>query len=397
MALTDRKSKKDLFDLILTRVKNLSSEKGIADYQAFARWFAEMYFQRPHGFYHSDGARDGKIDLFFKTDNGKVVKHHVLNTKFTETFNQLAPNKFYEEIAFFAQTFINADQREIYLEDKVKSELRPKYRELYERFDNDAAELIFLTNCNRNDGAMAPLNKLPVKILHLDDLVQHLIDDLDVTMPRTPDLELFDIHMVLSPDKSDTSVATSIVFARLYDFITYMQSDPFDLLFARNVRVWFGITKYSVNEEIRDTFRDHPEEFAFSNNGITILCEKHQHDPGEKRLLLVNPRVVNGSQTLHSIRDVPAPSKQARAMVRIIEIPPIKGDDIAEQIEKKRDTLNKISVRSNRQNPIKKWDLVSNDDFRPMTISNWKFTGSFVYAGGFMNAVCVNGDKEAVN
>lgn len=364
MAITDRKSKKDLFDLIVSRVNNLSSEKGIPDHQAFARWFAEMYFQSPRDFYHSDGARDGKIDLFFKTDNGKVVKHHILNTKFTETFNQLAPNKFYEEVAYFAQTFINADQRENYLGSKVKSELRQKYRELYECFDSDAAELIFLTNCTRNDGALAPLNKLPVKILHLDDLIQHLIDDLDVTMPRTPDLELFDINMVLSPDKNDTSVATSIVFARLYDFIAYMQSDPFDLLFARNVRVWFGIQKHSVNEEIRDTFRDHPEEFAFSNNGITILCEKHQHDPGEKRLLLVNPRVVNGSQTLHSIRDVPNPSKQARAMVRIIEIPPIKGNDIEEQIEKKRDTLNKISVRSNRQNPIKKWDLVSNDDFQ---------------------------------
>lgn len=377
MAITDRKSKKDLFDLIVNRVKGVGAERGIPNYQAFARWFAEMYFQRPHDFYHSDGARDGKIDLFFKTDNGKVVKHHILNTKFTETFNQLAPNKFYEEIAYFAQTFLNTDQRENYLESKVKGELRQKYRELYERFDSDAAELVFLTNCTRNDGAMAPLNKLPVKILHLDDLIQHLIDDLDVTMPRTPDLELFDIHMVLSPDKDDTSVATSIVFARLYDFITYMQSDPFDLLFARNVRVWFGITKYSVNEEIRDTFRDHPEEFAFSNNGITILCEKHQHDPGEKRLLLVNPRVVNGSQTLHSIRDVPSPSKQARAMVRIIEIPPIKGNDIAEQIEKKRDTLNKISVRSNRQNPIKKWDLVSNDDFQLEVYRLFRLRGWF--------------------
>jgi hypothetical protein len=51
-------------------------------------------------------------------------------------------------------------------------------------------------------------------------------------------------------------------------------------------------------------------------------------------------------------------------MVRIIEIPPFKGDDVARQIENRRDILNKISVRSNRQNPIKKWDLVSNDDFQ---------------------------------
>ncbi|SRR5258706_2343404 len=364
MATTDKKNKKDLFDLILTRVKAVSNERGIEPSHAFARWFAEMYYRNPHEFYNSDGARDGKIDWFFKTNNGKTVTHHILNTKYTETFNKQAPIDFYQEIAFFAQTFKNKDQQEEYLEKWVKNELRQKYRELYTRFDDDAAELVFVTNCVKSEGAIAPLSDLPVKVVHLDDLIQHLIDDLDVTMPRTPDLELFDIHMVLSPDKDDTSVATSIVFARLYDFITYMQSDPFDLLFARNVRVWFGIQKYSVNEEIRDTFRDHPDEFAYSNNGITILCEKHQHDPGEKRLLLINPRVVNGSQTLHSIRDVPNPSKQARAMVRIIEIPPIKGNDIAEQIEKKRDTLNKISVRSNRQNPIKKWDLVSNDDFQ---------------------------------
>lgn len=377
MAFNDKRNQKDLFDLVLERVKNVGNEKGIAEPQAFGRWFAEMYFQEPHEFFISDGSRDGKIDLFFKTNNGKSVTHHILNTKFTETYNKLAPREFYQEIAYFTQSFLNVGQREEYLSQSVKSELRQKYRELYERFDQDAAELIFVTNCARNDGAMAPLNNLPVKIFHLDEIIQHLIDDLDATMPRTPDLELFDIHMVLSPDRDDTSVATSIVFARLFDFITYMRSDPFDLLFARNVRVWFGIQRHSVNEEIRDTFRDHPEEFAFSNNGITILCEKHQHDPGQKKLLLVNPRVVNGSQTLHSIRDVANPSRQARAMVRIIEIPPFKGQDLDEQVQKRRDTLNKISVRSNRQNPIKKWDLVSNDDFQLEVYRLFRMRGWF--------------------
>ena len=77
--------------------------------------------------------------------------------------------------------------------------------------------MIFVTNCLRNDGYLAPLADLPVKIFHLEDLVQHLIDDLDATMPRTPNLMLNDIHTVLSADKRDTSVSTSIVFARLVD------------------------------------------------------------------------------------------------------------------------------------------------------------------------------------
>jgi len=364
MANKVKKDKAELFNLILERVKETSQKTGYGEAQSFGRWFADMYFLDPQGLFVSDGSRDGKIDTFFTTHNSKVVTHHILNTKYTEEYNKLAPREFYNEIAYFVQVFQNIDQREEYLAQKVKGELCPRYRTLFERFDEEMAELIFVTNCRRNEGADAPLANLPVKIFHLDDLIQHLVDDLDVTMPRTPNLVLSDIHTVLSPDKSDTSVATSIVFAQLVDFIDYMKSDPYDLLFARNVRVSFGTPKHSVNAEIRETFAKNPEEFAFSNNGITVLCEKHTQDPGVKKLTLINPRVVNGSQTLHSIRDVPNPSRQARVMVRIVEIPPFGGDDVGERIEVRRDILNKISVRSNRQNPIKKWDLVSNDDFQ---------------------------------
>lgn len=357
-------NKQELFDVILNRVDDVSRKTGLKKPQAFARWFAEMYYLEPQGAFVSDGSHDGKVDLFFNTNNGKVVKHHIVNSKYTEGFNKLAPPAFYQEIAYFVESFRNPDQRDAFLSKSVKTELQAKYRLLFERFDEGDAELIFITNCRRNDGYFAPIEDLPVKIFHLEDLIQHLIDDLDATMPRTPDLTLNDISTVLSADKKDTSVSTSIVFARLIDFINYMKDDPYDLLFARNVRVSFGVKKHSVNGEIQETFIEHPEEFAFSNNGITILCEDHDHKLGTGRLVLVNPRVVNGSQTLHSIRGSKNPSNKARVMVRIIEIPPIKGDDIEEQLEKKRDTLNKISVRSNRQNPIKKWDLVSNDDFQ---------------------------------
>lgn len=304
-------NKQELFDVILNRVDDVSRKTGLRKPQAFARWFAEMYYLEPQGIFVSDGSHDGKVDLFFNTNNGKVVKHHIINSKYTDGYNKLAPPKFYEEIAYFAQAFKNADQRDFFLSKSVKAELQTRYRALFERFDEGDAELIFVTNCLRNDGYLAPLVDLPVKIFHLEDLVQHLIDDLDATMPRTPNLMLNDIHTVLSADKRDTSVSTSIVFARLVDFINYMRNDPYDLLFARNVRVSFGVKKHSVNGEIRETFIDHPEEFVFSNNGITILCEDHDHKPGADSLVLVNPRVVNGSQTLHSIRDVVKPSDKA--------------------------------------------------------------------------------------
>jgi hypothetical protein len=154
------------------------------------------------------------------------------------------------------------------------------------------------------------------------------------------------------------------VFARLLDFIRYMESDPFDLLFNRNVRVAISISRSKVNRAIRDTFKTNPKEFAFSNNGITMLCEKQHYDPGQKVLTLENPRVVNGSQTLHSIRDVPNPSANARVMVRVIEIEPPRGDALDRKIQQRKEVIGKIAVRSNQQNPIKSWDLASNDDFQ---------------------------------
>ena len=63
----------------------------------------------------------------------------------------------------------------------------------------------------------------------------------------------------------------------MIDFIEYMDNDPYDLMFARNVRVSLGNTP--VNRAIKETFIDHPEQFAYSNNGLTLLCERATHDP----------------------------------------------------------------------------------------------------------------------
>ena len=171
--------------------------------------------------------------------------------------------------------------------------------------------------------------------------------------------------------------ATSIAFARLVDFIAYMESDPFDLLFARNVRVQKSVKSSEANRSIQDTFRRRPREFVYSNNGITVLCEKSIYESGPKQLTLINPRVVNGSQTLHSIRDVDSPSHNARAMVRIIEIPRLSGNELRREIRDRRNVIDNITTRSNLQNPIKRWDLVSNDDFQMELYRTFRRHGYF--------------------
>ncbi len=352
---------KQLFEFVLDRIGDTGAEHGLKSPQAFGRWFAGMYFDKPQNFSIADGSGDGKVDLFFQTSNGKEVDHYILNTKFTEKYNAPAPVAFYDEITRFWQAFANKANRDAYLA-VVRPELKPKYRKLFEYYDNGKAHLFFVTNHRRNEQQYCAVKATDVQIFHLEEILQFTLDYLEDAMPRTPSMTLTGINTVLSADKRDTEVPTSIVFAKLIDFVEYMGDDPYDLLFARNVRLSLGNTP--VNKEIRATFKDSPTEFVFSNNGITMLCERHTHDPGKQEIKIENPRIVNGSQTLHSIRDVSSPSLTARVMVRIIEVPPLDPDDFSAQATKKRDVIGKISIRSNRQNPIKPWNLVSTDDFQ---------------------------------
>ena len=58
--------KSDLFEFMLERVNETHREHLEDEPQAFGRWFAELFFMNPREVFISDGAKDGKIDLFFR-------------------------------------------------------------------------------------------------------------------------------------------------------------------------------------------------------------------------------------------------------------------------------------------------------------------------------------------
>jgi len=354
--------RRDLFDFMVDRVKDVGVDSGLKSYQAFAKWFANTYFSHPQEFFSSDGSGDGKVDSFFQVNDGKEIRHVVLNTKFTQKYDAAAPVAFYDELIRFWQAFANKSNRASYLKT-VRSELIKRYQNLFRHYDEGRAQLFFVTDHRRNEKQSQSVKATGVQIFHLDEVLQFVVDYIEDAMPRTPLLTLTGIGTVLSADKHDTKVPTSIVFAKVNDLIRYMEEeDPYDLLFARNIRLKLPNSK--VNPEITKTFSEQPTEFVFSNNGITILCESHSYDPGTRELTIQNPRVVNGSQTLHSVREVAGPPASARVMLRIIQVPPPPPADFSTEATKRREIIEKISIRSNLQNPIKKWNLVSNDVFQ---------------------------------
>jgi len=355
-------NRKDIFEFMMHRVKQTADIHGDRLPQAFGRWFANMYFPQVQNITVSDASGDGKVDIFVTCHSGKFVRYQILNTKFTSEYDKASPVSFYDEITRYWQAFENKANRADYLNSAVRESFREQYKKLFRQYDDGNANLYFITNHRINQKQCDSVKNLGVTIFHLDDVLQYVAEHIEGAMPETEPMVLAGISNVLTPATNETEVPTSIVFARLIDFIKYMEDDPFDLLFARNVRLWLGNTE--PNKGIQKTFRESPKEFAYSNNGITLLCRKHTFDPGKQELRLENPRVVNGSQTLHCIRKVDNPSSHARVMVRIIELAPASDRDLPSQVTKRREVIHKISIRSNLQNPIKRWNLVSNDDFQ---------------------------------
>lgn len=353
--------RKDLFNLMMKRVKQMAAEHGDKLPHAFARWFVQIYLGPRCDLYISDGTGDGKVDAFITIQKSRSNRYAVVNSKFTQEYDKSSPVSFYDEITRFWQAFENKANRRDYLE-AVRPSLHNKYKTFFKHYEDGLVDLYFITNHKINQKQNDSIKSYGVTVFHLDDLLQYLIEHLEGAMPQTDPLILSDITTVLTPAATETEVPTSIVFARLIDFVSYMDEDPFELLFARNVRLWLGKTE--TNKEIALTFKNKPKEFAYSNNGITILCKSHNFDPGKRELKLINPRIVNGSQTLHSIRDVDSHPSSARVMTRIIEIPSELSSDLPTFRTKRREIIHKISVRSNMQNPIKRWNLVSNDDYQ---------------------------------
>lgn len=122
-------------------------------------------------------------------------------------------------------------------------------------------------------------------------------------------------------------------------------------LFRKNVRQSLGLSN-KVNKGLKQTIQgETPQYFFLFHNGITALCEKLTIDESKHELVLKGMSVVNGCQSLTTIRACSEKAKNAanaQVLFRFYEIP-------------QKDLADKISIYTNSQSAVKARDLRSND------------------------------------
>lgn len=151
----------------------------------------------------------------------------------------------------------------------------------------------------------------------------------------------------------------------LYDALVYAEQEKYPI-FDANIREYLGAQR-TVNKGIINTLKssDDRNNFFFYNNGITIICRNFDEKTTPEGLVvkLDDPQIVNGCQTVSSIRQVldstPVSSvdedyKDVFVMGKILEIP---GDDADRQ------ELRKNIVRfNNSQNSIEEKTFEANNN-----------------------------------
>jgi hypothetical protein len=137
-------------------------------------------------------------------------------------------------------------------------------------------------------------------------------------------------------------------------------------LLESNIRFYLQ-DKANTNKGILRTIRGdekngiiaEPEMFFSYNNGISATCSEIELDEYNKLTKVVGLQIVNGGQTtasIHQILNTPNDSFLDKVSVQM-KLSVIKN------IEDKDEIIRRIAEYANTQNPIKKSDLSSNNEF----------------------------------
>jgi AIPR protein len=125
-------------------------------------------------------------------------------------------------------------------------------------------------------------------------------------------------------------------------------------IFSQNIRNYIGDNL--TNRGIKATATNAPDDFFFYNNGISALSSRIVEEPLNRTLVCEEFSIINGAQTVRSLRkahdDDASAVRDVRVLIRVTEVRP-------KQVEP--DFLYSITKFNNTQNAIKVADFRSND------------------------------------
>lgn len=308
-----------------------------------------------------DGRDDGGIDFYYIEDNGFFI----FQTKFSATPKRINSSYILSEIRKLKNTITNENPNRR-AQDFVNSLRR-------ETGNKDATlEILWLSTDIVEQSVAEEIQKdledwkkrngwsLAVDFIAIDKYILEgtIYDVKHGYIPYTGKkiLELQENDW-MGTGWDETGVYSIICSVHVNSILGWFRdSEDIDKFLQKNVREFLGETT-KINKAIGDSYLEAPTWFWYKHNGIIIFADNIIIDKKKEQVVLRNPQVVNGGQTLKALffaydekgrRDSPA-----RILLRIYRLP----YEDTKTYERSIDIISAL----NSQNQIKASDLRSTD------------------------------------
>jgi len=323
----------------------------------FMRWYLEVRLAPSSPELKiTDGPGDGGIDaiVFGSHGDGRtvIVQSHATDLEHAKPLSLpklkdflKLPEVFHSEPNKFRQ----------WLKDtRVRPNLHREYQSLSNKIRSGRIrpQWLYLTTAKANNSAHAQVNsarrtKHEALLADRDDVFRAFALYLEGAAPPDDPLEFRFREQPLRVTMTGQP-AMAVYAAVLDDLIKYVQRDKLLRLFSRNVRLL--ISQSPINNRIVDTYHNAPRELLTSHNGLTIICAKSSIT--RDKVILEQPNVVNGAQTLLSLAGEHRLNGAALVLARVVDVGDYKSN---------AGLIRNIVLRTNTQNSISPPDLVACD------------------------------------
>ncbi|MHC4242695.1 MAG: AIPR family protein, partial [Planctomycetota bacterium] len=329
----------------------------------------EYYKLNQYDAYHAitDGSGDCKIDAFYYSDDeDELAEIVVIQSKYKQKSGETG-------------TF-EADEINLCINSCVKIVTGKPLENPSERLQEKITNYIQLLEENDNPSISVKLFFATNGIIHedhkkLDSVTgaqQYNIDCIFIDATEFGHEDVIDEGVLqinrkgLSGDEDDLTdsifkttdkkMEGRIVSCRLESLMKFYEETGKRALLDSNVR--YLLTRSSINKAIQDSFVNHPDEFCFLHNGITLICSDYSIEPTATPLVnltLKEPNIVNGGQTIAKLYELYENSyEEHRTQFETANIVIRVYKALSEQ-------SLRIAQATNSQNPIKVVDLKSNN------------------------------------
>jgi AIPR protein len=313
---------------------------------------------------YCDGANDGGIDIF--NEEGPVS--YIVQSKFSGTPRSIGSSAVLAEIRKVINTltgqnpnhkadaFVNAVRHGSSDSGTLLEFIFLTTNDVTERVASAAQES--LEGLNREHGWRTTVDFVPFGRAELQRLL------LDIRYGYVPHTGKRELPIAQGPGGrqlienrgDDTGVYSVVCTAKVTDLLKWiLPSGDVGQFLQKNVRGYEG--EKEINNGIIASFEKEPRWFWYKHNGIVIFADALVVSPDSSKLILRNPQVVNGGQTLvatyKAFDKVGRKDSDAEVLVRVYRFP-------YDRLETRKEGLEIVKAL-NSQNPTKPSDLHSND------------------------------------